>query len=231
MIGVGALLAGAVRLGRRALVLEGALGLAATCIAAALVFGWLPAWGAVVLLAAAVLPYGVLVARTPDDEPLGEHPRKRHVHGGPLWKPVALIVPAVALIIVGASGMVRSALLLAPRWGISNAIVGVLILAPVTSLPDAFTAIRLARAGRGAAAVSETFGSNTINLVAGLLLPALVVGLAEPTGGVYFGLAWLVVTTCVTLLILGRPRGMRRSGGALLVTLYAIFVTVQLAYG
>jgi hypothetical protein len=57
------------------------------------------------------------------------------------------------------------------------------------------------------------------------------VGLAEQTTGVYFGLAWLVVTTCVTLLILGRPHGMGRGGGALLVTLYTIFVTAQFAYG
>jgi cation:H+ antiporter len=230
MIGVSAILAGAVSLARRALALEFALGLAATFIAGALVLGLISAWVAIVLLAVAVAPYGVLIARTPGHDPLADHAAAHHVEHAALWKSVALIVPAVLLIVAGATGMVRSALVLAPRWGISKPIVGVLILAPVTSLPDAFTAIRLARAGRGAAAVTATLGSNTINIVAGVLLPALVVGLAERSGTVYFDLVWLIVMTCITLVLLGRPGGMRRGGALVLVALYAAFVAVQLGF-
>ena len=230
MIGAGAILAGAVRLARRALALEVALGLAATFIGGALVLDLISPWAALALFVVATLPYGVLIARTPGHDPLSDRPGAPVAHDEPLWKPIAVIVPAICLIVVGATGMVRSAIVLADHWGISKVIVGVLILAPVTSLPDAYTAIRLARASRGAAAVTETLGSNTINIVAGVLLPALVVGLADRGGTVYFDLVWLLVMTCVTLILLARTQGLTRSGGVLLVGLYAGFVAVQLAY-
>jgi len=49
---------------------------------------------------------------------------------------------------------------------------------PLTSIPNAQTAIRLGMLGRGEALVSETFASNTINLLGGVLLPALFVAVA-----------------------------------------------------
>ena len=183
MIGLSAVLAGTVTIGRRALAVEGGVGLAATLVAAGLVLGLLPAWFAFALLGAIVVPYLVIVSRGPADHP----PIPAHVHHeGAIWKPVALIIPAVGLIVLGSVGMVQSAVALADSWHISKAIVGLLVLAVLTSLPNAFTAIRLGLAGRGAALVSETLGSNSINLVGGILFPALVVGLAGRSGLVDF---------------------------------------------
>jgi cation:H+ antiporter len=227
MIGLSAMLAGTVTIGRRALAVEGGVGIAATLVAAGLVLGLLPAWVALVLLGAIVVPYLVIVSRGPADHP----PIPAHVHHeGAIWKPVALIVPAVGLIVLGSIGMVQSAVALADHWHVSKAIVGLLILAVLTSLPNAFTAIRLGLAGRGAALVSETLGSNSINLVGGIIFPALVVGLAGRTRLVDFNFAWLLGMTCVVLLLLSRTTGIGRRGGAALVALYAIFVAVQLVY-
>ena len=100
----------------------------------------------------------------------------------------------------------------------------------LTSLPNAFTAIRLGRGDRGTALVSETLNSNTINLAGGVMLPALIVGLGEATGLVKFDLAWFAGMTLVTLL-LARPYGARRLDGALIVVLYLVFVVVHLAHG
>jgi cation:H+ antiporter len=226
MIGLSALLAGTVTIGRRALAVEGGVGLAATLVAAGLVLGLLPAWFAFALLGAIVVPYLVIVSRGPADHP----PLPAVHHEGAIWKPVALIIPAVGLIVLGSVGMVQSAVALADSWHISKAIVGLLVLAVLTSLPNAFTAIRLGLAGRGAALVSETLGSNTINLAGGVLFPALVVGLAGRSGLVDFNFDWLIGMTCVALLLLSRTTGIGRRGGALLVALYAVFVAVQLVY-
>jgi cation:H+ antiporter len=230
MIGLSAILAGTVSLHREALVLEGAVGLLATLVAAALILGLLPAWPAAVLFAAILVPYLVLVSRRPGN-PLDERPAPaRRVDETALWRSLALILPAVALIVVGSTGMVRSALVLADDWNVPKTIVGILVLAILTSLPNAFTAVRLGLAGRGAALVSETLGSNTINLVGGILLPALVVGIASSSGENDFDLAWLVVMTSVTLVLLGRRRGVGPRGGIVLIGLYAVFVAVQAAF-
>src|SRR6266853_97688 len=65
MIGLAAMLAGSIRIGRRALAVEGGVGIAATLVAGGLVVGLLPAWVALVLLAAIVTPYLVIVSRGP----------------------------------------------------------------------------------------------------------------------------------------------------------------------
>lgn len=223
MVGVSAAVAGAVSIGRRELAVEGLVALAATLVAGALVLGVLPATGACALFAAVAVPYVVVSSRRPA--------HRGHVHHeGAVWKPLALIVPAVALIVLGATGMVRTALVLADRWNVSQAVVGIVVLAVLTSLPNAYTAVRLGLSGRGDALVAEAFGSNTINLVGGILLPALVVGLAGHTALVDANLAWLAGATAVTILLLARPGGLTRAGGLVLVGVYAAFVVVQLVY-
>ena len=120
--------------------------------------------------------------------------------------------------------MVESALSLASDWHISNAVLGVLILGPLTSIPNALTAVRLGLAGRGAALVGETFNSNTINLGFGVIVPSLFVTFAAVTTLGKIQLAWLVGATLVTMGALARPGGMRRPGAAVLVILYFAFV-------
>jgi cation:H+ antiporter len=222
MIGVSALLAGSLVIRRRTLAVEGVVGLAAAIVAMGVVLWALPAWLALTLFAAVALPYLFVVSRRP-----AVHSQRAHHHGA-LWKPASLIVPAVALIVVGSTGMVRSAVVLADRWHVSKELVGFVLLAVLTSLPNAYTGIRLALDHRGEAVIAETLGSNTINLTGGILVPALMVGLAERTGLLTFNLVWLLAMTALAIALLAH--GIGRSGGALLVALYAAFVAVQLAY-
>jgi cation:H+ antiporter len=228
MIGVSAVLAGSVTLRRDALAIEGTVGVLATLVAAGLVLGLLAAWLALCLFAAILVPYLATVARRPGRSTEEARPQAaRHLDDSAIWKPAALILPAVALIVAGSFGMVRSALSLAGDWNVPKVIVGIIVLAVLTSLPNAFTAVRLGLSHRGVALVSETLGSNTINLVGGLLVPALFIGLAGRSRTVDFDLAWLLGMTCVTLLLLSRRRGLGPRGGLALIGLYAIFVTVQ----
>jgi cation:H+ antiporter len=247
MLGLTVLLAGRIRLARETLAIEGTVGVLVTLITASIVLDILPALAGVVLISCILAPYLFLLARGPaiakrlpfsprvdrglaqalgEREPQGNHER---VEDATVAKLVALIVPAVALIVLGSTGMVETAVALGDRWQISAAVLGVLVLAPLTSLPNAFTAIRLGRAGRGAALVSETLNSNTINLVAGVAVPALFVSVVSLTTETSFDLAWLLLLTVTSLLMLLRPRGMDRRAGAALIGLFVVFVAVELA--
>ena len=230
MIGLSALLAGSVVVGRRALAIEGTVNLLALLVTVGLVAGVFSAPVALLLLLGVVAPYLLVTLRR---EPAAHHAHRPHHHleRGALLRPIALTIPAVVLILAGATGMVKAALALARHWGISEAVVGLFVLAVVTSLPNAFTAVRLGLAGRGEALVTETFASNTINLTAGVLVPALFVAVAGTGGGLGLDLAWLVGMTVATLGLLAAPRGLGRAGGGLLVAGYAGFVAVQLAVG
>jgi Ca2+/Na+ antiporter len=77
--------------------------------------------------------------------------------------------------------MERSASNLGHHFHIADAIVGGLILAAVTSLPNAVAAVHLASKGRGAAALSTALSSNNLNVVFGLLIPGAMIGLAAPS--------------------------------------------------
>jgi cation:H+ antiporter len=229
MIGVSALLTGAVRLARRSLIVEGAVALASILVAVALLADLVPPAVALLGFVAIVAPYGLFLARRRAEVTSTMVPHVAARSDEPaLWRPAALAAIAAAVILLGSVGMVSSSLSLADRWGISASLVGVLVLAVVTSLPNAFTAVRLGLSRRGTALVSEALNSNTINLLAGVMLPALVVGVAGLSTGGRFGLAWLTLMTLAALLPLGRARGMGRAGGAGLVALYLAFVIIEL---
>jgi cation:H+ antiporter len=225
MIGLTAVLVGNVRLRRESLLLEGSVGLLAGLVAAGLVAHLISAVAATLLLLAILAPYVFLLVR--GRAAAVELPLPRRTTN--LWKTAALIPPAIALIVTGSVGMVEAALALASTWHVSRFAIGVLVLAPLTSIPNAFTALRLGRAGRGSALVSETLNSNTINLVAGLAVPALFVSVARITHETKLDLAWLGAMTVVTLLLLSRRRGLGRSGGSALIGLYLVFLVVELS--
>jgi cation:H+ antiporter len=219
MVGLAAVLTGAITIDRHALAVEGAVGIGAALLATVLIVRLLPAWVVLVLFAEIAVAYLVVVSRTA--------PRRQR-RPGSVWQHAVLIVPAVALIVLGATGMVRSALDLAGHWHVSAVLVGVLLLAVLTSLPNAYTGVRLGLARRNGALVSETLGSNTINLVGGVLVPGVVVGVAARSSLVEFDLAWMLLMTVVVLCALARSGGMRRGSGVLVIALYAAFVSVQL---
>src|SRR5207249_781577 len=97
----------------------------------------------------------------------------------------------------------------------------------LTSLPNAYTAAHLARRGRGTAVVSATVNSNTINLVVGLALPSLVIGMGSAAGDGGIDLGWLLGMTVIGLLLLLPAKGMSRVGGVAMIVLYLVFVVVQ----
>jgi cation:H+ antiporter len=241
MIGGSALLAGLVHVRRESLVVEGAVGLAVLLASAALVVGWLPPAAAVTIIAVVLVPYVIVLALGPvgvERLPFrgrgflhrmfgGEHRRapQEHISG---WQALSL-VPALALVIAGSALMVDAAVRLGDRWSVPEYLVGVLVLAVLTSLPNAYTGIRLGSQGRGSALLSETLNSNTINLAAGIAIPAVVLSLGTFSGLVAFDLAWLIAMTLVVVALL--VRGVGRAGGGLLVGLYVVFVAVQIGFG
>lgn len=247
MLGLTAVVAGAIRLRREALTVEGVVGLLVVLIATGVVLDVLPAGAGIVLVAAVLAPYLVLLAAGPrvarrlplpervdrglaralgEREHWGHHER---VDEAAVSMLVAVMVPAVALVVLGSWGMVEAVISLSDDWGLSRNLVAVLVLAPLTSIPNAFTATRLGLARRGSAVVSETLNSNTINLVAGIVVPALFVSVVSLTTEVKFDLAWLFVMTVASVLLLSRRRGLRRMDGGLLIGLYIVFCVVEIA--
>jgi cation:H+ antiporter len=244
MVGVSALLAGSVLMPREGLLLEGLTGTAVTAIAAAALFGWIAPLVAVGLGACVAVPYLVVViggselllkrrdahrtagrlGRFVDQRPRTK--RSGSASAAPVHHLVGLIVLDVALIIASSAGMVQAALSLGGDWQISRAVLGVLVLAPLTSIPNAITGVRLGVAGRSAALVSETLNSNTINLGIGVLVPALFTTFGVLTATGKLQLVWLLGMTVICVGLLTGRGGMGRRGGTVLIALYIGFAAL-----
>lgn len=246
LFGGAALAAGEVQAHRSAVMLDAGVAIGVTIAIGLAVLGVIPialGWGVMLLV---FIPYlGILVARPsqiqrlPLPSPAREFLRRAALEAAAegveledeidsvmptrqrTWRPVLLIVPALAVIVFGSFVLVQSAVTLGGRWDIANLVIGVVALAAATSLPNAYAAIRLAMDGHGAAVVSATFNSNTLNLIAGIAIPLLFFpNLRDAIPASY--VLWLLGISALSLLLLAR--GLRRGGAVILLGVYVAFV-------
>ncbi len=247
LLGLSAVLAGRIELHRRVIALEGTVALTIAVICVAVVVGG-PGPGIGLLLAAAVvIPYllisglrgGTLrklgvprawadwLRDTVAEEETELEPAIHPQAGGRLDVIVAVL--AVAVVIGASIAMERAASKLGTRHAIPEIVIGALILAGVTSMPNAVAALYLAARGRGAATLSVALNSNALNVTVGLLLPGVIVGVGAPSGQATLVATWYLGLTVLTLTCAYTARGLRRAHGALIILCYLGFVAAVLA--
>ena len=120
--------------------------------------------------------------------------------------------------------MERSGTSIGTHFGIPQIVTGGVILAAVTSLPNAVAAVYLAARGRGAAMLSTTLNSNALNVAAGLLLPATITGLGPPSVHSVLIAVWYLFLTAAALAFAYRDGGVRRATGAFIIGSYLVFL-------
>lgn len=144
------------------------------------------------------------------------------------WLPVLFVPAALALIVAGSVVMVTTTLELARTWQVPSVLVGTVALASITGIPNLYAAVRLALRGDGATVISEAFNSNTLNLVMGIGLPAVVLGAGAVTSDATAVLAWLGGLSVAAVAIPALQGGLTRVGGAVIVLAYAAFLVTLL---
>jgi cation:H+ antiporter len=237
LLGVSALIAGSVRIHRHGLLLTGGVAVLVAVVGALVAIDVLPGFIGLVLALLLLVPYVVLSAlHEPARERLPaalraavleeQRDARRDLFAPPATGFDALVVlPALAAVVGGSYGMVAAAQSLGDRWDVSDLVLGALVLAALTSIPNLIAAVRLARHGRGAACVSEAFNSNNANILVGLCIPGLVLGLGSASGVEVFAACWMVGMTVVAVA-LGFGDGLTRREGAAIVGLYGVFAAV-----
>lgn len=250
LLGLSGILAGRVTLPRPSLVFNGVVSLVATTVVALLIYSAIsPAW-ALGLLVLILTGYTLLLS-LPEDRlrrmslPAGmasplarllgavhEH-ASRKASASPGEKPVSgpwltfQIVGALVVIVGGSMGLVHATLPIAEAAGIPESLVGALILAALTGIPNVYTAAQLARRDDGAAVVSETLNSNTINLVVGIGLPVLIFGMHAQEGVALLEVWWLLGLTALAVLLPALAGAINRRIGLTIIGLYLVFAAVR----
>jgi Ca2+/Na+ antiporter len=145
------------------------------------------------------------------------------------WRDGAVAAVMLVAVVAASTVMERAATALGGHFGVADIVTGAVVLAVVTSLPNAVAAVYLAARGRGAAALSTALNSNALNVAAGLLLPAAITGLGARSGQDVLVAAWYAGLTAVTLLLAYRGRGLSRLPGTLIIAGYLVSVAALLA--
>jgi cation:H+ antiporter len=247
MLGLSAVVTARIRARHEVLELEAFVGLWMIAVAGLVAAGALSGTIGTVLAGVVALPYVAVLAAGPglarrllplsaaESRFIGRSFGEQHRRSKPLdshreTTQIALVLVAALCLIVAASiGAVRAATSLADRWSVPQTLVGAVVLAVLTALPNAWTGIRFGLQQRGSALMSETLNSNSINVVAGIALPAALGSLTTFSNLDVFNLAWLFAMTAAALVLFGRRGGAGRKAGAFLIVLYAVFVVVQIA--
>lgn len=249
LLGLGAVVAGRIGLRRKVVALGGAVAMCVAAICLAAVAGVLPVVAGLALAALTLVLYAVLLgtegrglgrlglprrwalwlrsAVSEEETELEEAIRPRRGR----WPDVAAAAAALAVVVVASVIMERAATELGQRLAVPQIVTGGLVLASVTSLPNVVAAVYLATRGRGAATLSTALSSNTLNVVAGLLLPGALVGLGAASGQAGLVTAWYVVLTLAVITLAWRHRGLGRGAGLLVIGAYAVFAASVLASG
>jgi cation:H+ antiporter len=246
MLGLSALVAARIRARHEALEVEAFVGLWIVVASLAVVGGWIGGEAGLFLVALVAVPYVFLLVSGPRRvrrlpfgigrtrlirRSFGEaHRRERTLDSRrEVLRIVLVLLVALCVIIAGGIATVRTANVLADAWSIPEAIVGVIVLAIISALPNAWTGVRFGLQHRGSALMSETLNSNSINLAVGITLAATIGRLGSPTHVDVFNVAWVLGMTAIAVVLFGRRGGGGRVAGGLLIALYAVFVAVQFA--
>ena len=174
--------------------------------------------------------FTVLFARkaTPPDAVSGEFAEAMPPLRGSVWRDLVLIVSGLALLIFGSRFLVDGAVVFARRFGISEAIIGLTIVAAGTSMPELMACLVAAIRKEPDIALGNIIGSNIFNLLGILGVSALI----RPLDGVGIQMIDLYVMlafTVVLLPILFTNRKMSRWEGALLLAGYVGYLGFQVA--
>jgi cation:H+ antiporter len=246
MLGLSAVVTGRIRVRHETLELEAFVGLWLIAVTTGVAGGTLDSTMGIVLVAVAAVPYIALLAAGPrivQRLRLGREESRfvqrsfgeGHRRVQPLdsrreaAQLVGVLLLALCLIVAGSVGAVQAASDLADRWSLPQTLVGVLGLGILTALPNTWTGVRFGLQGRGSALMSETLNSNSINVVAGIAIPAALGSLTVFSNLDVFNLAWLFAMTAAALLLFARRAAAGRAAGAFLIVLYLVFVAVQIA--
>ncbi|MEZ2457588.1 calcium/sodium antiporter [Salinicoccus roseus] len=149
---------------------------------------------------------------------------------GESWlKNILFTIGGLAAIIIGGEMVVSSATEIALSLGMSEALVGLTIVAIGTSLPEIMTSVTAALKGKGDMAIGNVVGSNIFNIFFVTGTASTVAPIAAESKLFFDG--WVMVGLTVLLLIFSRTHFKigRREGAILLLAYitYLVYIIIR----
>jgi len=117
----------------------------------------------------------------------------------PVWASLAIVIGFV-LLIYGADWLVDGASAIAKRFGVSNLIIGLTVVAFGTSMPEFIVSLIAATQGNTEIAITNILGSNSINIFVILGFTALIYPVSSQKSARNFDIPWSLLAGLFVLL-------------------------------
>ena len=140
----------------------------------------------------------------------------------PLWKSLLFIALGLGAIVLGAAWAVDGAKAIAKVAGMSDALIGLTIVAFGTSLPELVTSVVAARKGESDIAVGNVVGSNIFNIflilgASGTILPMTM------DDSYVFDMIVLSLVMILSYIPIARTKKVSRSFGIIMIVAYVAY--------
>ena len=140
--------------------------------------------------------------------------------------PVSRAVGGVVCLGLGAKWLVDGSLQTLEPFALSEAAIGITVVALGTSVPEIGTSIIAAQKGHGDLAVGNAIGSSVFNILGVLGATAAIRPLAANDVDLMDG-AILVATSLAGMVLVAHPRAVGRVQGGILITAYVAYLIAQ----
>lgn len=143
-----------------------------------------------------------------------------------MWLSAIMVVGGLAALIYGGDLFVEKASAIARSWGVSDAIIGLTIVAAGTSLPELATSLVAAVKGNSGIAVGNVIGSNIFNIFLVLGCAAAVRPL--PFGGISMLDLGVLTGSALLFWFFGwffKTRTITRIEGAIMALCYILYIS------
>ncbi|MDD3386785.1 MAG: calcium/sodium antiporter [Candidatus Pacebacteria bacterium] len=165
-----------------------------------------------------------IIKEPPSDIEISED--KKEKENNNIFKSIGIILIGLIGIIAGAHFTVYSSIELASLVGIPLSVVTILGIAVGTSLPELMVSVSAVKSGDADLAIGNIFGSNAINMLLVVGIPALITNLYADEVVMELGVSILLAAS-VIFFVHGLSRRLMRWEGAMLL-LFFIFFVIQL---
>lgn len=138
---------------------------------------------------------------------------------------ILFIMVGLGVLVLGSRLLVDNSVILAKAFGISEAVIGLTIIAAGTSMPELATSVVAAMRKESDIAIGNVVGSNVFNILGILGLASFINPIHAP------GISWLdysimIGFSALLIPLLYRGRLLHRLEGALLLALYGVYLYI-----
>ncbi|MDP3971089.1 MAG: calcium/sodium antiporter [bacterium] len=144
-----------------------------------------------------------------------------------IWSGLSL-AGGMAVLIYSSVVTIDNALILSEQFGISQSLVGILIVGLGTSLPELATSITAIRKKAGTLAVGNLIGSNIYDVLFTLGIGTTISGFIVSEGMMRFDIPLLFIFSLIVILLFARKKNIDKKEGMFLIGLYLFYFFIKI---